>query len=105
MSYEFKGLPGPYRKDEAPNGWYIEQYTEDDVLPYCLTFVPHNAGTKGQAEALADLFAAAPDLLQVSINALYDMYNLVPESPARNSRIEQIKQAIEKALNIKTSQP
>lgn len=67
--FEFKGLPGPYKKIPYRHGWYIEQ-DGDEIVNYSVASVPSNAGTNEQAEAVADLFTAAPLLLSALIKAV-----------------------------------
>lgn len=111
MNYEFKGTPGPWFYNGMTLGkhWVIVDEGGDgstDVKTVC-KFSPldrEDYETNQQwieATGNAHLIAAAPCLLQVAINALNDMQNIVPASPARDNRIEQIKLAIHKALNIK----
>lgn len=108
MDYMFKGTKGPWYY----NGMHLGKHRinfdsgKDEKTELVAEFYAESTGNHPTNEEWrratnnAHLIAAAPDLLQVAINSLDDMRNIVPESPARKYRIEQIESAIHKALNI-----
>lgn len=118
MNYEFKGTPGPWNVsytnvDMETVSPFDETLTDvhcsatisgaQDLALGSTLGINTNVGNfwvkKDVAIPNAYLISASPDLLQVAINAINDLRNLVPQSEARDNRIEQIEVIIRKALN------
>jgi hypothetical protein len=93
MDYTFRGTPGPWSYKETTAG----KHKAVDRNGFSVATTPgYDKGCKADAH----LISAAPDLLQVAINALNDMRTMVPKSAARDARIFQIENVLNKALNL-----
>ena len=89
---EFKGTKGKWLAEESPvtKGFWSVGGGDTDIT--YLTLNPD------EVEANAKLIASAPELLELAFKFRADLINMLHQSPARDNRIAQIDEVINKAL-------
>lgn len=93
---EFKGTRGVWKISQPFEGTItIGGNVKVLVLPYS-----ELKGLQTEDIANALLISKAPEMLQMLKNYLSDLENIVPDSTARNSRIEDIRNLIKEATEI-----
>lgn len=103
--YEFKGTPQKWIGGGYANGChFVCAYDDENSRQIPIAYVEkpiHDTVilTKEQSEANLKLIAAAPELLQACIVLQQTLEPLV-NNPVHEDLMNQLKQAIHKALNI-----
>jgi len=98
---EFKGTPGKWlaKLENGRNAHDIIVDREDYAWVASVHQQFHDVATVEQAEANAKLIAAAPELLELAFKFRSDLINMLHQSPARDNRIAQIDEVINKAIS------
>lgn len=97
---KFKGTKGE---------WYLQKFTDhytniircNNSTGFETLFIastPQNPSPETRANA--QLIAAAPELLGLAFKFKSDLLNMLHQSPARDNRIAQIDEVINKALGL-----
>lgn len=94
---EFKGTKGKFRvSNQGNNGIFITNEVGNGAI--CRLYDNNQLiKNKEEAEANAKLIACAPEMLGMLKILLTDIIGKIPNSPAKESRIEQVEQLIKKA--------
>jgi len=96
---EFKGTPGPWNLTNGKK--FTKKVNGSNWYEFASVIIRLNGDDSNSeiGEANAKLIAATPELLELAFKYKADLLNMLHQSTARDNRIAQIDEIINKALS------